>query len=213
MTVKITNETPWDTNDLVKFLTPLVEGMNLTEVKVQTIQAQPGVKREEQSPAAVGPVSGGWYFHSGISDAIVVYLLSPKRADKATETLSRLSLVADIQPHEAALPESAIARIEHALAQLRTWAKEKARNPGHQVYDVVSCFRGDCKHKVEVKTPVLVKGNTKARIKDPVTADQIERKLRWAQHHVDQCQEELNEAIEKRDRLQVRLDKLRQKER
>jgi hypothetical protein len=206
---KITNETPWDTQDLEKFLNPLVAGLGLKEVKVQTLGTMPGVKREEQSLAQVAPEHGVYFHNRNMpTEVLVVSLLSPKRADKATETLSRLSLVADIQPHEAALPEGAIAAVEHGVAQFKVWSK--ATTNSHEYY---SCFRGQCSHKPRVQKPVLVKGNTKARIKDPVSEAEIERKLDWAQRNVDKCQEDLNEATQKRDRLQARLDKLRQKNR
>jgi hypothetical protein len=72
-------------------------------------------------------------------------------------------------------------------------------------------MQGSCQCKYTAKSTVLVKGDTKAPIKPPVTVEQLEQKLGWAQRTVDQRQTDLTEAIAQRDRLQERITRLKAK--
>jgi hypothetical protein len=203
MTIAFTNTTPWDTDALVRLITPLAEGLGVETIRIKTLTAMPGVRTEEQTQAEVSTERYGEDITS-----LLVELLSPKRAGKRTDTLDRLSLVEDLKPNETALPEKAVALIEHAFSALVTHTKRK----GHKsFYEVRPCMQGSCQCKYTAKSTVLVKGDTKAPIKPPVTVEQLEQKLEWAQRTVDQRQTDLTEAIARRDRLQERITRLKAK--
>jgi hypothetical protein len=202
-----TNTTPWNTADLEKLLAPLVEGTGIQTITISTLTAMPGVKTEEQRQVGVN----GTGYHPDFK-TVVVELLSPKRVGKRVEALDRLSLVEDLKPHETALPEKAVAAIEHAFAALRSFQKRGRAANGAGIYEIRPCMVGECSCKYAVQTMVLIKGDTKARIKPPVTVEELERKLSWAQGTVDRRLEDLAEAMAQRDRLQERVARLRQKQ-
>jgi len=199
MTVKITNKTPWDTEALTEFLTPLA-GVKITDINVSTHQSMPGVKREKQDLYAVH--HGFWW--SAQSDGLLIEIPSPKRIGRTVTTLDRLSLVGDLQSHETALPGAMLDGLRHAINVVQSTKDHHASR---------DCQRGKCKCVIPraANNPVI-RGSLKAKVKEGPTRQRLEEKLRYTIQSIAVAEETLAEEKTKAARLQERIDRMKAKE-
>lgn len=215
---KIENETPWNTADLAGFLIPLIRERNIDKIAIKTLQARPGVRREDQKLASANL----WDRRSsaGGENHLVVRILSPKRAAARTDLLDRLSFSGDLKASEAVMPQKVLARLKHSIENVDNRAGWNT--PGyHCRYDDCGCDLPDPDY--------IVRGCTKTRTKPVKSLEDLESELHWANRGVEQKQErlkdeiessaqyikklqtKLDKEIEKRDRLVKRIDRMKAK--
>lgn len=190
-----TNTTPWNLADLEKFLDPHIDGMGIREVLISTLEPQPGIAREKQALARIVPMMAGSNSfapgrrtRSDYNAAIVglnIELLSPKRADKRTNTLDRLSVVEDLKVHEALLTENAIARILHCFDQIKARAIDLKMGRSVEHYSFTNHLRGKCACALPaVAESIVVRGDTTVQThagRNDKTLSELESKLAKAQ--------------------------------
>lgn len=204
MPVEIENLSPWNTEDLVRFLTPLAAGTVVTKIVVGIAQPQPGVKKDEQRLVWIeSTVRGGQ-----VSDTMAIDLLSPKRAADRTEVLSRLSVTGDLQPHESVLPDEVIATIIHSFETVRT---NRGKLDNWQLQNHVR-GRCGCEKPLPDNLKVVIRGDTKAKTAPTYSIDQLENKLYYARREVAKYRKRLEKALMQEDRLVARIEKQRAKE-
>ena len=195
----IENKTPWNTEELLAFLTPLIHS-SFTKLTIDNQRPQPGRKREKQRLVEI---------HTGFGERsqLEINLLSPKRAKARTDTLDRLSLAGSLETHEAAIPATVLADIKHRLRNRQAGADE----PRYKS-NMYNCLNGQCKCEKPTDALPLIRGDTKRRTQPPVSLERLEAQLRWAESSITNAEEALNKAIKSRDRLKIRVERARSKQ-
>jgi hypothetical protein len=235
-----TNTTPWNLADLEKFLDPHIDGMGIREVLISILEPQPGVAREKQALARIVPMmAGSTTFgpsrraREDYSAAIIglnIELLSPKRADKRTNTLDRLSVVEDLQEHEALLTENAIARVLHCLDEIKNRSIEIKAGRAVEHYKFTNHLRGRCACVMpSIAESIIVRGDTTIQThagRNDKTLSELENKLAKAQsalkhakgkrdyyqRTVDRYDERIASAKDRIEKAEARIRKAKAKE-
>lgn len=226
------NETPWNTEDLRRFILPLAEGLGLDTIAITILEPQPGVAREKQIVARITTRSPGARRHDTHAriEGVEVELLTPKRADVRTGALDRLSVVEDLKTTEALLTEDAVARVIHGFQTLHDRAADIKRGGTIDHYTMSRHLRGKCACKLPAtQDTVIVRGDTTVKThanRGQASITDVEHKLKKARESLSYSQRkaanarrevakyEAREAnaIEKIQKLEHRLLKLRAKE-
>lgn len=189
---RIENETPWNDADLAELLIPwLRENRDIEKIKVQTLRAQPGVKRENQQLLKASMDT----WSRNPDPEITLSLISPKRASARTDLLDRLSLAGDIKSSESHMPLQIVSKITHVLTKSRKRGEWK-------------CSRGECNCTLP-PSDVILRGCTKTRTQPRISLERLEQQLHWAEQYVENAREKLEKEIKKRDRLIKRVEKRR----
>ena len=174
MKLTIENETPWNTEDLTKFLTPLCEKTGTTTCEVVILRATPGKKRNEQTLFDINyshPFKG-----TRRLDHIKVGLLSPKRAAARTELLDRMAQAGDLVTHESALPSKVVQGVVHAFHKATEWL-----NGGNYEW---SHDNGSCSCDVSALPAALIRGDTKIKTAPPIDIESMRRRLASAKNAI-----------------------------
>jgi hypothetical protein len=206
--VEIKNNTPWDTKALTAFIEPILTGSALASINIENHKPVPGTKKAEQQLCRIECDYVSWQGGPPETRA-TIYLLSPKRAKSRMTPLDRLAYVNDIKPGEVPLPKEVIEDISHALRWLvahpgrpyndrRPHLRSRSANPANS-YDLI------CNCQRPLDSIPLIRGDTGARIRPPVTAASLKRKLRYLESEIDSYQDALSKCQEKRERLLTRL--------
>jgi len=198
--MEIENKTPWNTEELLAFLTPLIHS-SYTKLTIDNQRPQPGRKREKQRLVEVHAYYDG-------SPHLEINLLSPKRAKARTNALDRLSLAGSLATHEAAIPATELADIKHRLRN-RKVTTERPPYKGA----LYNCLSGECKCEKPTDALPLIRGDTKKRTQPPVSLERLELRLRWAESTITSAEEALRKAVKSRDRLKSRVERLQAKQR
>lgn len=208
----IINNTPWDSQELAAFLTPLLEGSSVTKVVVDNHQPLPGTRRAEQKLCAV---STPYHYGKGNPPPVEVRveLLTPKRAKGRMTTLDRLAYSADLQPHEVPIPQAVIEDVTHALKYLRNHpTEEHYQRRKHLVGRSEGRHNKACDCARTVASVPVIRGDTRAKTRPPVTARQLRRKLYYLDGEISGYETALIEAREKRERLLTRIENAEKRE-
>lgn len=235
--MNITNNTPWNTEDLTKFITETFSGLAITDVHIDLMAPRSNRWRKHE-----------WIATGSVKDSTLsLELLSPKRAAARSETLDRLSLAGDLQKNETRLPVSVISMIRHGVEKWHEATKETKEMKGGDRFPLVgfhehlgkggnpwgwgwqrvwSCLGGycSCDYPEAVDAPVI-RGDTAVKTHGPatVTVEDLEEKIRHNQKQqakytseavglrgqADRCEAKAASYQPKIDRLEERLLKLR----
>jgi len=206
--MKITNITPWDTEGLTALVTAMGDSLpNLEKVSFVNHQAKPGVARKNQKIYR-GSEPYNWGAKpkdEAVVTELCLELLSPKRVKARTSTLDRLAFVTDLEPHQVPLPVSVIENIVHALHQA---AKKQTVDRYHRRQHI----NGTCKcNKTLPETPIIA-GDTKARVRPPVTMAQLRQKQSYAENAVAYAEDELKKAHEALDKAISKIDRKKEQD-
>jgi hypothetical protein len=172
--MNITNNTPWNTEDLTKFITETFTGLKITDVHID-LMAPRSSRWRKQEWLATGSVK---------ASTLTLELLSPKRAAARSETLDRLSLAGDLKKDETRLPVAVIAMYRHGIEKWREAGKEMVGDLGDRYarQRVWSCIGGycSCDYSDTVDDAPIIRGNTavKTHGSHSIPAEDLEEKLR-----------------------------------
>jgi hypothetical protein len=213
--VTIENTTPWNTEELSKFLLPLCVGTNLESIKVALLRAQPGVKREDQPLYEVKVNLCAFAQNGTLPTECLVQIISPKRAAARTDLLDRMAQVEDLDPHEIALPDKIVGGTQHAFTRLRTICGPGGKDRMGNQWDFAKHFedhryRG-CDCRKPVIAPVLVRGNTKVRTAPPVDIDRLKQRGRWALRSAETYRKKMEASLAKAQKIGARIMKIEAK--
>lgn len=207
------NETPWSTDDLKALIEPII-GTTFTAVNVHILNPTPGVDKEDQVTSSVET-----YYQNhqgrGYPRYINIHLISPKRAAARTDLLDKLSTVDE--PNTAFFPPKAVSQLQHQLKLIT----DDAFAP----YHYRACIDGRCSCPSPGPTGKL-RGDTKARTRPKETVRGLMDKLSHLEDKIEQKKQrvsgvaawlaernaEIQTIEERRDRLLVRIEKLKVKE-
>jgi hypothetical protein len=174
MTLTIENKTPWNTEDLTEFLTPLCERAGTAMCEVVILRAAPGRKRAEQELFNVSyprPYRGPRSLCH-----IKIGLLSPKRAAARTELLDRMAQAGDLVTHESALPATVVQGVAHAFDKAVEWSKGADHEWTH--------VNGGCGCDLTSVPAPLIRGNTKIKTAPPVDIENMRKRLTSAKNAI-----------------------------
>ena len=216
MPVTVENTTPWNTEDLSKFLLPLCIGTSLESVRVDLLRAQPGVKRENQALYEIGSINLYAFKSNGtLPTEALVQIISPKRAAARTDLLDRMAQIEDLDLHEIALPDRIVGGIQHAFIRLRTICGPRGQAQMGDQWEFAKHFydhkyRG-CECRKPVIDPALIRGNTKTRTAPPVDIDRLKRRGRWALEAAESHRVKMEANLAKAQKIGARIMKLEAK--
>lgn len=210
MPLTIENKTPWDTEELTRFLTFLCEGTPIDTVEVILNRARPGTKREDQQLFAVSGINFYDIQQNGtVPTHVVVKVISPKRSAARADLLDRLSQAGDIATHETVLHPKIVGGIAHAFGKIKNLCNQL--RAGHSVIDDTWEYRrhyeGTCDCNRDLSAYPTIRGNTKVRTSPPVDIDRLRRRLRWALEAADKWREKMEERIKAAEKLRKRIEK------
>jgi len=213
MSLKIENKTPWDTEALTKLLTFLCEKTPVELLKVETLRAKPGVKREDQTLFLIEGVD--YYAACGNGQRapytgptkLTVGLISPKRAAARTDLLDRMAQVDDLKAHEIALPESIVGGICHAFGKLKSLCAPNSRRPRGDSWEYRKHYSGECKCSKHLSAYPVIRGNTKTRTAPPVDIAKLKRRGRWALESAEAHRLKMEQNLVKAQKLAERIRK------
>ena len=216
MPVTVENTTPWNTEELTSFLTPLCKGTTITEIEVNLLRASPGVKRKDQSLYEIDGLNLYNFKTSGsLPNKCTVKILSPKRAAARTDLLDRMAQVGgDLEPHEINLPEKITNGLSHAFTKLATISGPHGLSMMGNQWDFNRHFFGgqracDCRKPSE--NYKAIRGNTKTRTAPPVDIDRLKRRGRWALEAAESHRVKMEANLAKAQKIGARIMKLEAK--
>jgi hypothetical protein len=199
----IENNTPWNTSELLEFLTPLIHA-SFTRVTIENHKPRPGQKREEQKLVTV---DAHYDERNHERNHLRLHLLTPKRAKARTDTLDRLSLAGSLAAHEAAIPATVLASLYHML---RSITKGRQNSNLYECPD--SCKYDSCKCEKSTDGLPIIRGDTKQRTQPPIPLKRLEQQLRWAETGVKSAEFALEKAVKHHARLKIRVERARGKQ-
>jgi hypothetical protein len=186
--VKIENETPWDTRDLTEFFSAHLPTTNSNTIKVETLRASPGTKREDQPLILV-------MYGTKITR---VRIISPKRVAQRIDTLDRLAVAGEVAAHEIALPKVILERIAHALSL------QINRQPSGDWVDW-ECRRGECECDKALDHYPLIRGDLKERTARVIPIAELQRKMRWMIQSAESHEQKAEQMRARAARIQARI--------
>jgi len=211
MPLTIENKTPWDTEALTKLLTFLTEKTPVETIKVETLRARPGVKREEQR---LYLISGIDFYNATTSSQplklltkLTVKLISPKRASARTDLLDRMAQVDDLGVHEIALPDGIVGGICHAFGKLKSLYTPNARRPVGDSWEYRKHYEGTCACSKHLSAYPVIRGDTRARTAPPVDIAKLKRRGRWALESAENHRIKMEANLVKAQKLAERVRK------
>jgi len=197
--MEITNETPWDTKALAKFLHPYLDRLQARGwqgIEILNHKPMPGVARAKQSLVIVKPSRNNRDEH-----VLVICLLTPKRARSRVDPLDRLAFVGSLKAHETALSAGVLGRVDHAMKNLMS----RQRTTYNAL--AAACERGICECSPTFADPPLIRGDTRAKTQEPVALKRLQQQHRWAVASIQKAEDLIEKATKKRDKLQARIAK------
>ena len=218
MPIELINTTPWDTEELIKFLEPLCADTGIATLKVSLLTAQPGEKRKDQPLYDVAGIDPYKLKEGKLPTKATVWIISPKRVAARTDVLHRMSQVDDLDPHEIALPEAIIGGISHSFERLSQVCQKIRAGRRHTLaslndpWEFNKHFQGNphrcCKCSKTLDSYPLIRGNTRTRTTKPVDIKRLKRRGRWALEAAEKYREKMEKQLALAERLGRRIRKI-----
>jgi hypothetical protein len=202
----IENTTPWNTEELTKFLSPLCKGTQIESIDVSLLLAQPGRKREDQALYNLGGINFYALKENKPLTKVNVEIISPKRAAARTDLLDRMAQVDSLATHEISLPGPIAEGIAHAFGRIAFI------NGGGRMGDqwefrhhFTSDRHHSCTCSKTLSTYPVIRGNTKTRTAPPVDIAKLKRRGRWALESAEKLREKMEAQLDLAKRLGERI--------
>lgn len=223
MPIELINETPWDTEELTKFLVPLCADTGIENLKVSLLLAQPGQKRADQALYEVWGLNFFALKQEKLPTKATIHIISPKRVAARTDLLDRMSQAVDLATHEIALPEPIVAGIAHAFEKLaqvcvsirkgQAYATKRIlgeawnfrKHFGGELYQICECAK-------TLKVYPIIRGNTKTRTAPPVDIKRLKRRGRGALEAAENYREKMEKQLALAEKLGRRIRKIEAKD-
>lgn len=209
------NRTPWETEPLKAFILSKLSVVSLPP-KIEVVNHRPVPRKAELARLcrilAVFPYCLKTNVRLATPESLTVELASPNRVARRTATLDRLALVDRLESNEVLLPNQAAAELVHALE----WYQKVCDGSTTSVSLASSHYDGRCERyggckEVEqlqqIDHHVIIKGNTKTKLGEQVSMEELASKLLNAEESVTYCQKRLDAAVKRRDKLKQRVQK------